>query len=330
MESDQRSLHRASRADAFIAGSVDYVALYELDVVARATSRPNLRPVAAAAVLEKLFADYQFGDEIQYRPLFADKAEHFPLIVADPERLLEIMRLVVDNAVHALNEAKSDLPTIFFDLEQEDGYVKIIIKDNGPGIPYNILPHLFKGITTKGAVLGSGVGLPYCHHMMHKMLGKIDITSKVGQGTEVRITLRTLAAVLILTGQQDGRASEQALKIYLFSGNAQLRTLADSASIRSNHEIVSTEVYQFSEETLDAIDHNRSLLIIDLDTESQAGLRLFDELILHQTAQKIKTRNDNLKYRYNVHMSWNPPTSEHDLLTLIKDTLEEAPKGYLA
>lgn len=57
--------------------------------------------------------------------------------------------------------------------------IKIVFKDNGPGIP-DIEQAMEKGFTTSG---GLGLGLPGAKRMMDEM----EISSMVGEGTEVKV-----------------------------------------------------------------------------------------------------------------------------------------------
>ena len=67
-------------------------------------------------------------------------------------------------------------------------YVKIIITDEGTGIPEKILPKVFDPyFTTKQS--GSGLGLASCYSIIKKHNGYIAVTSKLGEGTTFKIYL---------------------------------------------------------------------------------------------------------------------------------------------
>ncbi len=72
----------------------------------------------------------------------------------------------------------------------EKGKAFVIVKDTGPGIPPEIMAHIFKPFyTTKGK--RTGLGLPYVKQIIEEHRGTIEIKSEPGQGTEVKITLPT-------------------------------------------------------------------------------------------------------------------------------------------
>lgn len=68
-------------------------------------------------------------------------------------------------------------------------YVQIILKDNGKGIPKDILPKIFNPyFTTKKN--GSGLGLSIVYSILKKHKGHIEVTSKLNRGTTFTIYLK--------------------------------------------------------------------------------------------------------------------------------------------
>ncbi|MGB9713226.1 sensor histidine kinase [Dissulfurimicrobium hydrothermale] len=68
--------------------------------------------------------------------------------------------------------------------------VSVTIKDNGPGIPDEIKPHIFEPFykTHHGE---TGLGLPYVKQIIDEHKGEIRITSAKGKGTTVEIRIPT-------------------------------------------------------------------------------------------------------------------------------------------
>ncbi|MBN2684479.1 MAG: response regulator [Pontiellaceae bacterium] len=67
-------------------------------------------------------------------------------------------------------------------------YVQLVLADTGPGIPPEVLDHLFDPyFTTKAA--GNGLGLATVHSIIRRHKGYIDVHSEVGHGTIFRIWL---------------------------------------------------------------------------------------------------------------------------------------------
>ena len=64
----------------------------------------------------------------------------------------------------------------------------IRVRDNGPGIPPQVLAKLTKEpVTTRAATGGSGMGLMFCQRVMQAIHGSIRIESKLGEGAAVTL-----------------------------------------------------------------------------------------------------------------------------------------------
>ena len=76
--------------------------------------------------------------------------------------------------------------------------VEIRIRDNGAGIPPEAKEKMFNPFfTTKPAGEGTGLGLSICHDIIVKQHGgSIEVDTKPGEFTEIRVTLPRVAALL--------------------------------------------------------------------------------------------------------------------------------------
>lgn len=64
----------------------------------------------------------------------------------------------------------------------------IRVRDNGPGIPPEVLARLTREpVTTRAASGGSGMGLMFCQRVMQAISGSIEVHSTVGEGTVVTL-----------------------------------------------------------------------------------------------------------------------------------------------
>lgn len=106
---------------------------------------------------------------------------------------LEFLRTlsnIIDNAIYELSRDTHSLPKITIDIQESTPYLSIAIKDNGKGIPPEILAIIGKQrITTKIKNDGNGIGLLHAKRSIEKMDGKFEITS-TDQGTQIHILLR--------------------------------------------------------------------------------------------------------------------------------------------
>lgn len=121
--------------------------------------------------------------ELVYKPYEGE----IPMIPADPERLRQVFLNVMDNAAKYAGEEKK----IFITTNVDQAHIIITVRDYGPGIPEDELPHIkkmfYKG---SGKARGSGIGLAVCDEIVSLHNGELDISNaKEGSGLQVTITL---------------------------------------------------------------------------------------------------------------------------------------------
>jgi two-component system phosphate regulon sensor histidine kinase PhoR len=112
-------------------------------------------------------------------------------IKADPFWLEQIFINLVDNAIKFTEGGQ-----IGIDISSEDEVIQIIIWDTGMGIPKEDLPRIFERFfvgdkSRSRKVSGTGLGLSIVKHAVLAHNGKIDVESKIGEGSKFIITLPT-------------------------------------------------------------------------------------------------------------------------------------------
>lgn len=71
---------------------------------------------------------------------------------------------------------------------QEDDHTVLSVSDNGQGIPEDQLESVFVPFyTTRES--GSGIGLSFSRQLIHVHNGSMQIRSREGEGTEVKIVM---------------------------------------------------------------------------------------------------------------------------------------------
>jgi two-component system response regulator PhcR len=71
----------------------------------------------------------------------------------------------------------------------------IRVRDNGPGIPPEVLAKLTREpVTTRAASGGSGMGLMFCQRVMQAIGGAIEVHSTLGEGTMVTLFFQPLGS----------------------------------------------------------------------------------------------------------------------------------------
>jgi two-component system, OmpR family, sensor kinase len=106
-------------------------------------------------------------------------------IDCDPERVAQVMRILLDNAlVHTPAGT-----TIVVSAAREDGHVTLEVADSGLGIRNQTMPHIFEPFfTSADGARGAGLGLAIARELADQMHGRLTVRSVPGQ-TAFRLTL---------------------------------------------------------------------------------------------------------------------------------------------
>jgi signal transduction histidine kinase/ligand-binding sensor domain-containing protein len=112
-----------------------------------------------------------------------------------PQDIGRVLLNLFNNAFYAVNEktklqAASYKPHVIVQTKKINNVVEIIVKDNGNGIPQNVIDKIFQPFfTTKPTGSGTGLGLSLSYDIIKAHSGEIKVTSKENEGTEFIITL---------------------------------------------------------------------------------------------------------------------------------------------
>jgi signal transduction histidine kinase len=114
----------------------------------------------------------------------------FPILVADPHRITQVLRNLLDNAVKYSSEGA----VVVVRGEVREDEVVISVADQGMGIAPEHLNRLFekffRATSSLGRhVAGSGLGLPIARTIVESHGGRIWAESQVGQGSTFYFTL---------------------------------------------------------------------------------------------------------------------------------------------
>ncbi len=105
----------------------------------------------------------------------------------DPKRIYDSILNILTNAIEAVDECGKITMNVTWDEYLNEAI--IVIEDNGPGIPKEVLPHIFEAFfTTKGSK-GTGLGLAITKKIIEEHKGKIFVESEEGKGTKFTIKL---------------------------------------------------------------------------------------------------------------------------------------------
>ncbi len=117
-----------------------------------------------------------------------------PKVMGDTNQLEQVFLNLISNARDAIDDAgghKKEL-TIRSSFSEDGGTPSVVVsvKDTGIGIPPENLSKIFEPFfSTKPVGKGTGLGLSLCFGIVEAHGGRIDIRSRVGEGTEVSVIL---------------------------------------------------------------------------------------------------------------------------------------------
>src|SRR5690606_2045566 len=125
------------------------------------------------------------GEIFQKRVKIITKIEHRPVpIYADEQRIKQVIINLVKNAVEAMEQQGN----IYIHIYMKDQFGVISIKDEGKGIPEELMGKIGKPFfTTKNN--GNGLGLMMCYKIGEEHNGTIEVESKLGEGTTFTVRL---------------------------------------------------------------------------------------------------------------------------------------------
>jgi len=155
----------------------------------RSFSRPSSiekQPVNIHEVLDETLKLLQ--TEANHRGVMVEReyAPDLPPVLGDAQELDRVFLNLILNAIQAVPENQG---RVVLRTESDDGEVAISVIDNGPGIPDEVLPHLFEPLfTTKAG--GTGLGLFSCKRIVEdEHDGTIEVDTRPDGGTTITVRL---------------------------------------------------------------------------------------------------------------------------------------------
>jgi len=146
------------------------------------------QPVRLARLVQEMAEDMQRRTDRHH--LVVDFPANFPIVDADPRRLKQVLRNILDNAIKY--SPAGGLVVLHGEVRRTD--VVVSVADQGVGIsPEDLIPLFEKYFRVKSAtgyhVAGTGLGLPVARGIVEAHGGRIWAESKLGQGTRIFFSL---------------------------------------------------------------------------------------------------------------------------------------------
>jgi len=167
----------AQRADGIVVSLLDFSRSTKLE----------LRPEEINSILENCLNLVK--TELKHIKVTRQIQEGLPKVPVDKNKLMQVFINLFMNAAHAM-PGNGEL-TIRCFLKKTEEVIIVEIEDTGTGISEENLKRIFDPFfTTKGPGKGTGLGLSVSQNIINLHKGIMEISSQVGKGTKVTVTLR--------------------------------------------------------------------------------------------------------------------------------------------
>ena len=189
IENSEKINHHGKRADAIVKGMLQHSRqssgqkeLTDINTLADEYLRLSYHGLRAK--------DKNFNAEIK-----TDFDESIEKINIIPQDIGRVLLNLFNNAFYAVNEQKkqnpeSYNPIVSLKTEKCDDKIYISVRDNGKGIPQNILDKIFQPFfTTKPTGEGTGLGLSLSYDIIKAHAGEIKVETREGEGSTFIILL---------------------------------------------------------------------------------------------------------------------------------------------
>ncbi len=111
------------------------------------------------------------------------------IVHGDPYRLEQALVNLLQNSFEAIGEGGKIQIQVRRGVVRGRGYILIEIRDNGRGIPKELLPIVKEPFVTTKKTVGVGLGLTVAERIVKEHDGILEITSQVNKGTKVSLYL---------------------------------------------------------------------------------------------------------------------------------------------
>jgi two-component system NtrC family sensor kinase len=173
----QDGLHGIDRISEIVLNLKDFSRLDRLKVQAFDVNRGLESAMALARHILK---------RVEVREVFGA----LPPVMCAASQINQVFLNLITNAAQAIEERGSESGLITLTTKAVGNSVMIEVRDNGSGIPPDVLPRIFDPFfTTKDTGKGTGLGLSISFKIIEQHKGKILAHSRVGEGTTFTVLL---------------------------------------------------------------------------------------------------------------------------------------------
>ncbi|UCF65455.1 MAG: response regulator [bacterium] len=296
----ERSAHRASEI------------AQRLLTFTRQSDHRNYEPIYLNKVIEDSLdlLEHSIADKIEIVKNFESDLR---LINADEAQVQQIIMNLLLNAADAMpNGGKIEINTENFKISEfyqigslDPGeYVRLVIKDNGSGIPLEIMSKIFDPFfTTKDIGKGTGLGLSVVYGIVKGLNGHIEVFSKIEEGTHFDIYLPVDQRFIEIEKPHEAHASEpKNIKLIIIDDEDYVLNILSDTLEYLGYEVIKFNNGKEAISYFKKQENNINYAIIDLKMPKMDGRMVSAEL------RKVKP---DLKIIFTSGFDDHPVTEEN-------------------
>lgn len=152
------------------------------------TSPMNVQTTDLNTVVDRSVRLVAHQLELNGVELHLDLPSNLPAIQCDPGQIEQVLLALIMNAIDAMPRGGN--LWVSTRMGEECDELAIEVRDDGSGIPPEILPNIFEPfLTTKETGKSVGLGLAVSQNIIEGHRGRVDVHSEVGKGTTFTVTL---------------------------------------------------------------------------------------------------------------------------------------------
>ncbi len=242
-------------------------------------ARPEKKPLGLNGILEKTLD--LLGPSLRNEGIEVVKEiePDLPYVLADFHQMQQVLTNLITNAQQAM--ATGGKPgRLFLGTCVRDGRVVMEVKDNGPGIPPEVLPRIFDPFfSTKKQGRGTGLGLSVSYGIVREHGGELRVSTRIGEGT----TFSTLLPIHRAPGTE---ASSERPVPGLGPGGREILVVDDEEIIVElylqllralGHSIDTASTGVEALRKIEARDYD--LIITDIKMPKMSGIQLYEKAV---------------------------------------------------
>ena len=143
------------------------------------------RPVDLGGLAREVTKEFGARAELRGSRLELRTPEHPVIARGDPDRVRQIIRILLDNALTHTPEGTEVTVTTY----SKNRRAELTVSDEGEGIPQRVQNRIFERFYTADSAGGSGLGLAIASELAQRMRGRITISSSRARRSFTAFTL---------------------------------------------------------------------------------------------------------------------------------------------